>query len=77
MKLNDVFEFIGVLTYDPDITVGGAGNDELVDNLCEDALVHLPPPKVGLPHQLTFIYFIFGMRSNLFELFGNSSASMK
>lgn len=55
LKLNDVFEFIGVLTFDPEITVGGDGNDDLIDDLCEDALVHLPPTKVGLPYQFTFI----------------------
>ncbi|KAL8462886.1 hypothetical protein ACS0TY_033768 [Phlomoides rotata] len=50
LKLNDVFEFIGVLTFDPDITVGGAGNDELIDDLCEDVSVHLPPAKVPRLH---------------------------
>lgn len=40
LKLNDVFEFIGVLTFD---------QDELSNGFSEDVLVHLPPNKVQTP----------------------------
>lgn len=42
LKLNDVFEFVGLLTFDPKL----AAEDDTCDELCEDALVHLPPSKV-------------------------------
>lgn len=48
MKLNDVFEFVGIFTFDPDLTIDRDDKDEVTDNFCEDALVYLPPIKVGL-----------------------------
>ncbi|KAI3470949.1 hypothetical protein Pfo_027612 [Paulownia fortunei] len=50
LKLNDVFEFVGIFTFDPDLTVDRDDNDELTDNFCEDALVYLPPTKVPRLH---------------------------
>ena len=46
LKLNDVFEFVGVLTFDPEVTVDKDDSEELTQGLCEDTLVHLPPSKV-------------------------------
>lgn len=42
LKLNDVFEFIGVFTFDPELEVHNYDSDEFSN----DALVHLPPSKV-------------------------------
>ncbi|KAL0359119.1 UNVERIFIED_CONTAM: Mini-chromosome maintenance complex-binding protein [Sesamum angustifolium] len=50
LKLNDVFEFVGIFTFDPDLTVDRDENDELTDNFCEDALIYLPPTKVPRLH---------------------------
>lgn len=47
IKLNDVLEFIGVYTFDPDLVVHIDDSDDLMDNLMEDVMVHLPPSKVG------------------------------
>lgn len=44
LKLNDVFEFIGVLTFDTEVK-----ND---NNELEDELVNLPPSKVPRLHCL-------------------------
>ncbi|KAF8402509.1 hypothetical protein HHK36_010594 [Tetracentron sinense] len=44
LKLNEVFEFVGVFTSDPEFTVYNIDSDELSDGLCE--LVHLPSNKV-------------------------------
>ncbi|KAL3650336.1 hypothetical protein CASFOL_006739 [Castilleja foliolosa] len=50
IKLNDVFEFVGIFTFDPELTVGRDDNDELTENFCEDSLAHLPPSKVPRLH---------------------------
>ncbi|XP_076908974.1 mini-chromosome maintenance complex-binding protein-like [Bidens hawaiensis] len=49
LKLNDVFEFIGVLTFDTDVK-----NDELEPEHCfdQEELVNLPPSKVPRLHCL-------------------------
>ncbi|KAA8539502.1 hypothetical protein F0562_026194 [Nyssa sinensis] len=52
LKLNDVFEFIGVLTFDPELTADMDDPDELANGFCEDALAHLPPSKVPRLHCL-------------------------
>jgi hypothetical protein len=49
LKLNDVFEFIGVLTFDSEVPVDKDDHDELSNGFSEDALAHLPPNKVLLP----------------------------
>ncbi|KAK4489326.1 hypothetical protein RD792_005130 [Penstemon davidsonii] len=46
LKLNDVFEFVGIFTSDPDLVEDRDDNDELIDSFCEGALVHVPPTKV-------------------------------
>ncbi|XP_077239151.1 E2F target protein 1 (ETG1) [Tasmannia lanceolata] len=48
LKLNDVFEFICVYTFDPELVVHKDDSDEFSNGLCEDTLAHLPPSKV--PH---------------------------
>ncbi|KAL6581274.1 hypothetical protein OROMI_007197 [Orobanche minor] len=50
LKLNDVFEFVGIFTFDPDLTVDRDDNDEVTEQFCEDSLVHLPPTKVPRLH---------------------------
>ncbi|KAE8706458.1 Mini-chromosome maintenance complex-binding protein [Hibiscus syriacus] len=50
LKLNDVFEFIGVLTFDLEFAVEKDDNDELSNGLYDDALVHMPPNKVPCLH---------------------------
>ncbi|XWS65611.1 hypothetical protein CRYUN_Cryun05aG0128500 [Craigia yunnanensis] len=52
LKLNDVFEFIGVLTFDSELAVEKDHNDELSNSFYDDALVHLPPSKVPRLHCL-------------------------
>ncbi|XP_057804674.1 mini-chromosome maintenance complex-binding protein [Salvia miltiorrhiza] len=49
LKLNDVFEFVGIFTFDPDLTVSRDDN-EVMDDFCEDALLCLPPSKVPRLH---------------------------
>lgn len=52
LKLNDIFEFIGVLTFDPAATVADKGDsDELENSFYEEELVHLPPCKVLAVHK--------------------------
>ena len=58
LKLNDVFEFIGVLTLDSELQAD-KDHDELSNGFCEDALVHLPPNKVFDPLQLQNFYWVF------------------
>lgn len=53
LKLNDIFEFVGVLTFDPEVAVDKDDtSDELLNGFYEDALVHLPPSKVPRLHCL-------------------------
>ncbi|XP_008782636.2 mini-chromosome maintenance complex-binding protein [Phoenix dactylifera] len=52
IKLNDVFEFIGIYTFDPDPVVHNDDSDDLMDDLMEDVMVHLPPSKVPRVHCL-------------------------
>lgn len=53
LKLNDIFEFIGVLTFDPEATAADKGDsDELENRFCEEESVHLPPSKVPRLHCL-------------------------
>ncbi|KAK6932926.1 Mini-chromosome maintenance complex-binding protein [Dillenia turbinata] len=51
LKLNDVFEFVGVLTFDQESTVDNDCSDELSGS-SEDMLVHLPSNKVPCLHCL-------------------------
>ncbi|KAA8533987.1 hypothetical protein F0562_031504 [Nyssa sinensis] len=52
LRLNDVFEFVGVLTFDPEYVVDKDDPDDLANGFCEDSLVHLPPSKVPRLHCL-------------------------
>ncbi|KAI8029029.1 Mini-chromosome maintenance complex-binding protein [Camellia lanceoleosa] len=52
LKLNDVFEFVGVLTFDLEPSVDKADCDEFTSTLCEDELSHSPPSKVPRLHCL-------------------------
>ncbi|KAH7537667.1 hypothetical protein FEM48_Zijuj03G0117200 [Ziziphus jujuba var. spinosa] len=50
LKLNEVFEFVGVLTLDSDFQVDKDENDDFSNGFSEDALVHFPPNKVPRLH---------------------------
>ncbi|XP_061997947.1 mini-chromosome maintenance complex-binding protein [Rosa rugosa] len=52
MKLNEVFEFVGVFTFDPEFKVEN-DDDEFANGFSEDVLVQLPPNKVPRLHCLT------------------------
>ncbi|CAI9774932.1 unnamed protein product [Fraxinus pennsylvanica] len=52
LKLNDVFEFVGIFTFDPDLTAEKDDSDELAHEFGEDVLVHMPPSKVPRLHCL-------------------------
>ncbi|KVI04808.1 Mini-chromosome maintenance complex-binding protein [Cynara cardunculus var. scolymus] len=52
LKLNDVFEFIGVLTYDTEVKFDKGGDNELANSFPEDESVNLPPSKVPRLHCL-------------------------
>lgn len=45
LKLNDIFEFVGILASDPELEEDNADND-LSNEFCEDPLRHFPPNKV-------------------------------
>lgn len=70
MKLNDVFEFIGVFTFDPELAVHKDDSDEFSNGICDDALVHLPPSKVVTLFQTSCCTGIF---SKFFFLKGNNN----
>lgn len=46
MKLNEVFEFVGVFTFDPEFKVENDDCDEFANGFSEDVLVQYPPNKV-------------------------------
>ncbi|MQL98059.1 hypothetical protein Taro_030760 [Colocasia esculenta] len=50
IKVNDVIEFIGVYTFDPELAVHSDDNDDLPYDLMEDAVANLPPSKVPRLH---------------------------
>ncbi|KAJ6806447.1 mini-chromosome maintenance complex-binding protein [Iris pallida] len=52
LKLNDVFEFIGIYTFDPQLAVNKDDNDDPMYDLMEDVLDQLPPSKVPRLHCL-------------------------
>ncbi|OAY46352.1 mini-chromosome maintenance complex-binding protein isoform X2 [Manihot esculenta] len=52
LKLNDVFEFVGVLTFDSEIPVETGDRDDFCNDYSDDLLVHLPPHKVPRLHCL-------------------------
>ncbi|GAV62484.1 LOW QUALITY PROTEIN: MCM_bind domain-containing protein/Racemase_4 domain-containing protein, partial [Cephalotus follicularis] len=50
LKLNDVFEFIGILTFDSEIIVEKEGCDEFCNGFSDDILFHMPSNKVPRLH---------------------------
>ncbi|KAL5725774.1 hypothetical protein ACHQM5_008880 [Ranunculus cassubicifolius] len=50
LKLNDVIEFVGVFTFNPELNVQADDSADIADELFEDALAHLPPNKVPRLH---------------------------
>ncbi|XP_038722373.1 mini-chromosome maintenance complex-binding protein [Tripterygium wilfordii] len=65
LKLNDVFEFVGVLTFDSELMVEKDDYDELSTGLGDDDLVHGPPNKVPRLHciihrKLAMLDFLHG-----------------
>ncbi|GAA0141636.1 hypothetical protein LIER_02739 [Lithospermum erythrorhizon] len=52
LKLNDVFEFVGILTFDQDISMEKDNKDDPENTICEDLLVDLLPSKVPRIHCL-------------------------
>ncbi|KAL9382239.1 hypothetical protein Peur_025274 [Populus x canadensis] len=50
LKLNDVFEFVGVLTFDSELLSEKVDQDEFSNGLCDDVSVNLPPNKVPCLH---------------------------
>lgn len=54
LKLNEVFEFVGVLTLDSDVMADKDDKDDQDESsygFIEDELVHLPPEKVVVPFE--------------------------
>ncbi|GAB4827687.1 hypothetical protein Ancab_034573 [Ancistrocladus abbreviatus] len=52
LKLNEVFEFVGVLSFDPELKLDKDDSDELSIDLSEDYLFQLPSCKVPRVHCL-------------------------
>ena len=48
VKLNDVIEFIGVYTFDPELAAPSDNPDDIMLDLIEDVTVQLPPSKVWI-----------------------------
>lgn len=46
VKLNDVSEFIGVYTFDPELAAPSDNSDDIMFDLMEDVTAQLPPSKV-------------------------------
>ena len=64
LKLNDVFEFFGVLTFDSELPSEKVDQDEFSNGLCDDVSVNLPPNKVLTPVDLTSLLFCIYQHSN-------------
>ncbi|KAL3565299.1 hypothetical protein D5086_033345 [Populus alba] len=50
LKLNDVFEFVGVFTFDSKLPSEKVDQDEFSNGLCNDVFVNFPPNKVPRLH---------------------------
>ncbi|KAM1141697.1 hypothetical protein FF1_041558 [Malus domestica] len=50
LKLNEVFEFVGVFTFDSEFKEDKDESDDFTNGFSEDVLVHLPPNKVPRLH---------------------------
>ncbi|KAK7353531.1 hypothetical protein VNO80_18980 [Phaseolus coccineus] len=62
MKLNDIFEFVGILTSDPELQEDNEDSD-LSDGFSEDTLRHFPPNQVPRLH--CFIHRKLGIQDFL------------
>ncbi|KAL2896093.1 Mini-chromosome maintenance complex-binding protein [Bienertia sinuspersici] len=60
LKLNEIFEFIGVLSHDSEIAVNKDESDMLSNSFYEDNLVQLPPSKVPRIHCLVHKKLVVG-----------------
>jgi hypothetical protein len=58
VKLNDVAEFIGVYTFDPELAAPNDNSDDIMFDLLEDVTAQLPPSKVCIL-QSTLFDFLF------------------
>ncbi|GLJ14702.1 hypothetical protein SUGI_0238350 [Cryptomeria japonica] len=55
LKLNDIVEFIGVLTFDPELTTPSNDQDAMAHTFIdEDVLSHLPASKVPRLHSIVY-----------------------
>uniref|UniRef100_A0A0D9Y3R1 Mini-chromosome maintenance complex-binding protein n=1 Tax=Oryza glumipatula TaxID=40148 RepID=A0A0D9Y3R1_9ORYZ len=54
VKLNDVSEFIGVYTFDPELAAPSDNSDDIMFDLMEDVTAQLPPSKVPRLHCLVW-----------------------
>ncbi|XP_039810547.1 mini-chromosome maintenance complex-binding protein-like isoform X2 [Panicum virgatum] len=54
VKLNDVIEFFGVYTFDPELATPSDNSDDIMLDLIEDVTVQLPPSKVPRLHCLVW-----------------------
>ncbi|CAM0879705.1 unnamed protein product [Alopecurus aequalis] len=54
VKLNDVAEFIGVYTFDPELAASNDNSDDIMFDLIEDVTAQLPPSKVPRLHCLVW-----------------------
>ncbi|XP_047052971.1 mini-chromosome maintenance complex-binding protein-like [Lolium rigidum] len=54
VKLNDVGEFIGVYTFDPELAAPNDNSDDIMFDLIEDVTAQLPPSKVPRLHCLVW-----------------------
>ncbi|CAN6463249.1 unnamed protein product [Victoria cruziana] len=50
LKLNDVYEFIGIFTFNPELVSYTNCNDDFADDLCEGVSAQFPPSKVPRIH---------------------------
>ena len=50
VKLNDVIEFFGVYTFDPELATPSDNSVDIMLDLIEDVTVQLPPSKVCILH---------------------------
>lgn len=44
LRLNEIFEFVGIVTFDSESEVAVEKNDH--DGFSDEALIHMPPSKV-------------------------------
>mgnify|MGYP004703060189 FL=1 len=68
LKLNVVFEFIVVLTFDTELKTDADEVTELNNSLYEEELTHLPPSKVLIDSKLPNVSrFLFALSTFLIK----------